>query len=126
MTTSYCCIFCLNTTKEEGNGNKLPPRFSLQQHHIRKQRHIVIILFFYAIAPSKKTTSHFRHLLLFKHKEDKTHKKTTKRKPKEGRELTFKLPLCFLTFGSRFYPSVSNAFSWHLLLLKQKKRKETI
>jgi hypothetical protein len=86
MTTSYCCIFCLNTTKEEGNGNKLPPRFSLQQHHIRKQRHIVIILFFYAIAPLKKTTSHFRHLLLFKHKEDKTHKKTTKRKPKEGRE----------------------------------------
>jgi hypothetical protein len=31
-----------------------------------------------------------------------THKKPTKKIPKERRELTFKLSLCPLTFGSRF------------------------
>jgi preprotein translocase subunit YajC len=31
---------------------------------------------------------------------------------------------CPFTFGSRFYSSVSNAFSWHLFFLKQKKRKK--
>jgi hypothetical protein len=50
---------------------------------------------------------------------------------KEGRELTFKLPLCLFTFGSyfspptppRFYTSISSAFFWHLILFKQKKKK---
>jgi hypothetical protein len=32
--------------------------------------------------------------------------------------------LCPVTFGSHFYPYVSNALSWHLLLLKQKKPKQ--
>jgi hypothetical protein len=62
--------------------------------------------------------AHYRHHLLLKHKEDKTHKKTTIKKPREGRELTLKLPLCPLTFGFCFYISISNAFSWDLILLK--------
>jgi hypothetical protein len=123
--------------------------------------------------------AHCHRLLLIKHKTNKTHKKTTKKKTKrrEGayfqaptlpfhfwlsllpfcfkrfllassssqarkinkqrkknhreekkckkrRKLSFKLLLCPFTFGSRFYPFVSNTFSWHLLLLKQKKKKK--
>jgi len=49
-------------------------------------------------------TAHCHRLLLLKHKEDKHTKKTTKKNQKERRELTFKLPLCPLIFGSRFYP----------------------
>jgi hypothetical protein len=37
--------------------------------------------------------------------------KNNKKIPREGRELTFKIPFCPLTFGSRSYLSVSNAFS---------------
>ncbi len=48
------------------------------------------------------------HLLLLKQKKrKKTLRKNNHRKEKkcrEGRELTFKLPLCPLTFGSYFYP----------------------
>jgi hypothetical protein len=51
-------------------------------------------------------------------------KKTTKKKPRKGRELTFKLPFYPFIFGSHFYLSVSNAFSWHLFLLKLKKTKQ--
>jgi hypothetical protein len=51
-------------------------------------------------------------------------RQNTPKKPREGRELIFKLSLCPFTFGSRFYPSISNAFSWHLLLLMQKKKKQ--
>jgi hypothetical protein len=36
MATSCRCLLCLNTTKEECDGNKLPSPFSLQQHHRRK------------------------------------------------------------------------------------------
>jgi len=64
--------------------------------------------------------THCHHLPLFKQKENKTHKK----KPRKKKEPTFKFQLCPLIFGSRFYPFVSNAFSWHLLLFKQKKRKK--
>jgi hypothetical protein len=32
----------LNTTKEEGDGNKLPSPFSLEQHDRRKQRRIAM------------------------------------------------------------------------------------
>jgi hypothetical protein len=48
--------------------------------------------------------AHCHRLLLLKHKEDKTHKKTTKKKPRKGRELTFKLPFCPLIFGSDICP----------------------
>jgi hypothetical protein len=61
------------------------------------------------------------HLLLFKQKKRKENYKE-KNKCKERKVLSFKFPLCPLTFGSRFYPFVSNAFSLHLLLLKQKKK----
>jgi hypothetical protein len=56
-------------------------------------------------------------------KEKKPHKK--EKKCKERKELSFKLLLCPLTFGSHFYPFVSNVFSWHFLLLKQKGEKKT-
>jgi hypothetical protein len=56
-------------------------------------------------------------------KKTKHTRKKPKKKPREGRELTFKLSLYPLTFGFRFYPFVSNTFSWHLLFLTQKKRK---
>ncbi len=100
------CFLHLNTTREEGDGNKLPLLFSLQQHFKRRQRQIAIIFLFLITPPQKKTMAHCRHILLFKHKEDKTHKKTTK--PREGREFTFKLPLlpfyfkCFLMASSSF------------------------
>ncbi len=87
----------MNTTKKEGNGNKLPSPSSLQQHYRRKQRHIAIVFFFSATPSQKKMMTHCCRLLLLKHKENKTHKKTTKKKPREGKELTFKLPLCLLT-----------------------------
>jgi hypothetical protein len=48
-----------------------------------------------------------RHVLLLKQKKrKKTQKKTIKKKKKcrEGKELTFKLPLCPLTFGSCLCP----------------------
>jgi hypothetical protein len=55
--------------------------------------------------------------------------KRKEKKCREGRELTFKLSLCPLIFGSFFYPLVSTFsfqafFPWHLLLIKQKKRKK--
>jgi hypothetical protein len=50
-------------------------------------------------------------------------KENNKKKPREGKELTFKLPFYLFTFGFRFYPFVSNTFSWHLFLLEQKKKK---
>jgi len=61
-------------------------------------------------------TTHCRRFLLFRHREDKTHKKTTKKKPREGRELTFKFSLCFLTFGFRFCPPAF-ALSFQVLSL---------
>jgi hypothetical protein len=67
-------------------------------------------------------TTHCRRLFLLKPKEDKTHKKTIKKN--QEKVITFKLLLCPFTFGSRFYPSISNAFCWHLFLFKQKKRKK--
>jgi hypothetical protein len=89
----------LNTTKKEGDGNKLPFSFSLQQHHKRRRWHIAIIFFFFATPPQKKTIANCRRLLILKHKEDKTHKKTTKKtKKREG--VYFQAPL--LTFGFRF------------------------
>jgi hypothetical protein len=50
-------------------------------------------------------------------------KENNKKKPRERKELTFKLLFYLLTFGFRFYPFVSNTFSWHLFLLEQKKKK---
>jgi hypothetical protein len=60
----------------------------------------------------------FKHVLLassFQAKEKKC---------REEKELSFKLSLYLLIFGSRFCPFVSNAFSWHLLLLKHKGKKK--
>ncbi len=48
-----------------------------------------------------------------------------KKSCKEGKELTFKLPLCPLIFSSCFYPFVSNVFSRHLLLFKHKTQRKT-
>jgi hypothetical protein len=48
--------------------------------------------------------------------EDKTHKKATKKKPKRRRELTFKLLLYPITFGSCFCPPAF-ALSFQVLSL---------
>jgi hypothetical protein len=42
-------------------------------------------------------------------KKKKNHRE--EKKFREEKELSFKLPLCLLTFGSHFYPFVSNSFS---------------
>jgi hypothetical protein len=118
MTISCCCLLRFNTTIKEGDGSRLLSLSSLEHHHRRKQRHIVIIFFFFATPSQKKTTA----LLLLKHRKDKTYKETTKKKPREGREFTFKLSVCPFILNSWFCRFVSSTFSWHLLLLKQKKR----
>jgi len=46
--------------------------------------------------------AHYHRFLLFKHKEDKTYNKTTKKKTKRREGTYLKLLLCSLTFGSRF------------------------
>jgi hypothetical protein len=79
----------------------------LQQHYRKRRWHIAIVFFFSTTSPQKKTMAHYCRLLLVKHKIDKH----TKKKQKEGRDLTFKLPLYPLTFGCHFYPFISNAFS---------------
>jgi hypothetical protein len=53
-------------------------------------------------APQKKMMTLCHQLLLLKHRKNKTHKKTTKKIPREGREVTFKLSLCPFIFGFRF------------------------
>jgi hypothetical protein len=53
--------------------------------------------------------------------EEKNHGE--EKKCKEGKEFSFKFMFCPLTFGSRFCPSISNTFFWHLLVFKHKKRK---
>jgi len=59
-----------------------------------------------------------------KEKKRKTKKKNHReeKKCKEGREFSFKLPLCPVTFNSRFclhfYLFVSNAFCWYFPFLK--------
>jgi len=73
-------------------------------------------------------TAHCHHLLLLKHREDKTHKKTTKKKTKKGegaylQALVLPSHFWFPLLLSRFCTFVSSAFSWHLLLFKWKKKK---
>jgi hypothetical protein len=51
MTTSFYCLLCLNITKEEGDGNKLPSPSSLQEHYRRRRQHIDIVFFFFATPP---------------------------------------------------------------------------
>jgi len=88
----------LNNTKQKGNGNKLPLPFSLEHHH-------------------KKTMAHCFRFLLLKHKENKTHKKTTTKKTRrrEGAYLQtptlpshFWLPLLHFRFKCFFLASFSS------------------
>jgi hypothetical protein len=54
--------------------------------------------------------THFLGIFFFSNKrkqKEKEKKKNKKIKCKERRELTFKLSLCPLTFGSRFWPLIS-------------------
>jgi hypothetical protein len=66
----------------------------------------------------------FKHFLLASSSSQAEEKKKTKNKKcREGKELTFKLSLGLLIFGSRFWPLVSalsfQALSpWHLLFFK--------
>ncbi len=69
----------------------------------------------------------FLGIFFFSSKRKINHRKG--KKCKEGRELSFKLPLCIFTFGSHFLPPVFAHFfqalsPWHFLLLKQKKKKK--
>jgi hypothetical protein len=72
----------LNTTKEKDNGTLLCHHLLLRQ---RKEGHGVVFFFFFS---NTKKIKHTR--------------KQLKKKPKEERELTFKLSFCLLTFGSHF------------------------
>ncbi len=70
------------------------------------------------------------HLLLLKQKKKENKEKNHKeeKKCREGEALSFKLPLCPLTFGSHFWPLISallfQALSLqHILFLKQKEKK---
>jgi hypothetical protein len=94
-----CHPLLLLKHKEKGDDNLLLSPSLFQQHHRKRHRRIVIIFFFSTTPPQKKTMAPYYCLFLLKHKENKTPKK----KPREGRELTFKLSFCLLTFGSRFY-----------------------
>ncbi len=67
----------LNTTKEEGDGNKLPLPSSLEQHHRKKRWHVatpsssfqtqkeshIVVFFFFFSNTEKKATTTCRHLL---------------------------------------------------------------
>jgi hypothetical protein len=127
-TTNYYCLR-FKTTIEEGDANKLPLPSSLQQHHRKKQWHIAIVFFFSTTPPQKKKTTMCCCVFLLKHREDKTHKKTTKKIPRKRKELTFKFPLCPLTFGSRFYPPTFalpfQIFSLGIFFFSNKKKKHT-
>jgi hypothetical protein len=88
----------------------LPSPFSLQQHHRRKWWHIAIVFFFFATPSQKRTMAHCCRLLLLKHKEGKTHKKTKKQNTNKREGIYFQilvmpshfwlplLPFCFKRF----------------------------
>jgi hypothetical protein len=123
-TTAYCHrLLCSNSTTQKdndtlslfssfltqkNNGNKLPLPSSLEHHQRRRRWQQATIVFFFVAPPQKKTTIHCHHFLLLKHKEDKTHKKITKRKRREGSYLQAPtlpshfwlslLPFCFKCF----------------------------
>jgi hypothetical protein len=87
----------LNTTKEKGNDNKLPLPFSLEHHH-------------------KKTMAHCFRFLLLKHKENKTHKKTTTKKTRRREGAYLQTPALSSHFWLPLLPSyfctfVSSVFS---------------
>jgi len=84
---THCRRLFLLKHREEGDGNKLPSPFSLQ-HHRRRQWCITIVFFF---SNTEKTK----------------HARKQPKKPKEGKELTFKLLLYPFIFGSHFYPPAS-------------------
>jgi len=68
-----------------------------------------------------------RCLFLFKHREEKKHNKTTKKIPRERKELTFKFPLCPFTFGFHFCPPTFalpfQVFSLGIFFFLSKKKK---
>jgi len=103
MIISCCCHLRFNTTREEGDGNKLPLPFLLQQHHRRRRQHITNVFFFSASPPQNKTMAHCPRLLL-KHREDKTHKKTTKKNQEKGGNLPLSShsAFSFLAIASTF------------------------
>jgi len=70
---------------------------SLQHHHRKRQQHIAIVFFFSNIEKTK-------------------HTEKQQKKPKERKELTFKLSLCPLTFGSCVCPPIF-AFLFQVLSL---------
>ncbi len=126
-----CCRHVLllrNTTIEKDDG-ALSSSFFFFQTQRKRWRQLVAITFFIAIEPQKKMMTMCRYLFLFKHREkgddskllspsslQQHHVRKQPKKWREGRELTFKLPLCLLIFGSYFKRVVLVAiFSFPLL-----------
>jgi hypothetical protein len=97
-----CCLLRLNTTRKEGNGNKLSCLFCC--NNTTKENDGII-----GMNP--------------KYKGDKTHKFFLK-KAKEGKELTFKLLLCPFTFDSHFYPFVLTFFHGIFFFSSREKKKK--
>jgi hypothetical protein len=105
----------LNTSKEKDNGTLLCHHLLFRQ---RKKGHDVVFFF-----------------LFLKHKKDKTHKKTTKKKPKEGRSLpsSSRSAFSFLVLASAF-PFLHFYFmcfllassSFQIVRKKNTKKKKTI
>ncbi len=142
MATSYHRLFHCNITTSKDDGT-LPSSSSYQTQNTqntqknnkkKKPRKGRELTFKLSLCPFI-FGSHFYlsvsnvfswHLLLLKQEKQKNKEKNHReeKKCKEERELSFKLLLCPFTFGSRFYPFVSNTFSWHLLLFKHKKKKK--
>jgi hypothetical protein len=131
MATCYHCLLHFNITKENGDGNKLPSPFSLQEHHKKKTMAHCHHLLLFCNTTTKKTLTHCCRLFLLKHRENKTHKKTTKKNQKKGRTLPSSSCCALFTFGSCFYPPTF-ALSFQVLSLdifffssKRKEKKNT-
>ncbi len=85
MATNCCCLLRFNTTIEEGDGSKLSRLFRYNN-------------------TIEQMTAHCRRLLLLKHREDKTHKNTTKKIQEKGKSLpsSSRFALSLLTPASTF------------------------
>ncbi len=122
MAISCCSLLCQNTTIEEDDGTLSCYRLFLLFKHIhRKESNDALSSFFFLYNnTTKKRTIHW-HILLLKHKENKTHKKTTKKnKRREG--ASFQAPALPFHFQLLPMPSCFGPFvqalspNYHLCL----------
>jgi len=113
-------VFFFSNTKKEGNENKLSLPSSLEHHQRRRRWQQAAIAFFTKTTPQKKTMAHCHCLLLlcnttikeddntllsssfFQTQRRQNTQENNPKKPREGRELTFKLSLCLFTLAPVF------------------------